>query len=57
MRCRPGNMNSRCPTVFFYHGYCSSKEVYAYFGYALAKAGFRVILPDADQHGERYHGR
>ncbi|HEJ9097108.1 TPA: esterase [Serratia odorifera] len=51
-----GQYQQPLPTVFFYHGYTSSKEVYAYFGYALAKAGFRVILPDADLHGERYHG-
>lgn len=44
------------PTVFFYHGYSSSKAVYSYFGYALAKAGFRVVLPDADLHGERFNG-
>ncbi|MEH0875146.1 esterase [Pectobacterium cacticida] len=44
------------PTIFFFHGYCSSKEVYSYFGYALAEAGFRVILPDAAMHGARYNG-
>ena len=44
------------PTVFFCHGYTSSKEVYAYFAYALARAGFRVVLPDADRHGERFDG-
>lgn len=44
------------PTIFFYHGYTSSKEVYSYFGYALAKAGFRVILPDAEMHGARFDG-
>ncbi|BES86107.1 esterase [Pectobacterium araliae] len=44
------------PTIFFFHGYCSSKEVYSYFGYALAQAGFRVILPDAAMHGARYDG-
>ncbi|WP_213990455.1 esterase [Sodalis sp. dw_96] len=44
------------PTIFFYHGYTSSKEVYSYFGYALAKAGFRVILPDAPMHGARFSG-
>ncbi|WP_413728897.1 esterase [Sodalis sp. RH22] len=44
------------PTIFFYHGYTSSKEVYSYFGYALAKAGFRVILPDAAMHGARFDG-
>lgn len=44
------------PTIFFYHGYTSSKEVYAYFAYALAKAGFRVVLPDCAMHGERFDG-
>ncbi len=44
------------PTIFFFHGYTSSKEVYAYFGYALAQVGFRVILPDAAMHGARYDG-
>ena len=42
--------------MFFCHGYTSSKEVYAYFAYALARAGFRVVLPDADRHGERFDG-
>ena len=44
------------PTVIFWHGFASSKEVYSYFGVALALAGFRVILPDADMHGARYNG-
>lgn len=44
------------PTIFFFHGYLSSKEVYSYFGYALAAAGFRVILPDAAMHGARFDG-
>ncbi|MCG8707366.1 esterase [Brenneria sp. 4F2] len=44
------------PTIFFFHGYLSSKEVYSYFGYALAAAGFQVILPDAAMHGARFDG-
>ncbi|AIR70799.1 esterase [Dickeya fangzhongdai] len=44
------------PTIFFFHGYTSSKEVYSYFAYALAKAGFRVIAPDALMHGARFDG-
>lgn len=44
------------PTVFFFHGYTSSKEVYSYFAYALAKVGFRVIAPDALMHGARFDG-
>lgn len=34
-----GGYALRLPTLFFYHGYTSSKEVYSYFGYALAGAG------------------
>ena len=51
-----GQYSQPLPTIFFYHGYTSSKEVYSYFGYALAKAGFRVILPDALMHGARFNG-
>lgn len=48
-----GKYHELLPTVFFYHGFTSSKEIYSYFGYTLAKAGFRVILPDALMHGAR----
>lgn len=51
-----GQYEKPLPTIFFYHGYTSSKEVYAYFAYALAKAGFRVVLPDCEMHGERFDG-
>ncbi|HGM5492705.1 TPA: esterase [Serratia fonticola] len=51
-----GQYEQPLPTIFFYHGYTSSKEVYAYFAYALAKAGFRVVLPDCAMHGERFDG-
>ncbi len=44
------------PTILFYHGFTSSKEVYSYFAVALAQAGFRVVMPDADRHGARYDG-
>lgn len=44
------------PTLFFYHGFLSSKWVYSYFAVALAGAGFRVIMPDADQHDVRFRG-
>lgn len=49
-----GKRHQPLPTLLFYHGFCSSKAVYAYFGVALAQAGFRVILPDADRHGARF---
>lgn len=48
-----GQYHQLLPTVFFYHGFTSSKEIYSYFGYTLAQAGFRVILPDALMHGAR----
>jgi len=51
-----GHYQQQLPTIFFYHGFTSSKEIYSYFGYTLAKAGFRVILPDARLHGARADG-
>lgn len=51
-----GKRQSALPTIIFYHGFTSSKEVYSYFAVALALAGFRVVMPDADLHGARYHG-
>ncbi|KHT05207.1 esterase [Pectobacterium brasiliense] len=51
-----GRREQPLPTIFFFHGYTSSKEVYSYFGYTLAQAGFRVILADAAMHGARYDG-
>ncbi|MEN3753378.1 esterase [Mangrovibacter yixingensis] len=44
------------PTIIFWHGYTSSKLVYSYFAVALAQAGFRVVMPDAPEHGARFHG-
>ncbi|CNE74201.1 esterase [Yersinia kristensenii] len=51
-----GQRQQPLPTIFFYHGYTSSKEVYSYFAYAFAQAGFRTIMPDADMHGARFDG-
>lgn len=51
-----GQRHARLPTVLFYHGFTSSKEVYAYFAVALAQAGFRAVMPDANMHGARYSG-
>jgi uncharacterized protein len=44
------------PCIVFYHGFTSSKLVYCYFAVALAQAGFRVIMPDALDHGSRFNG-
>lgn len=49
-------MTGALPTILFYHGITSSKEVYSYFAVALAQAGFRAVLPDADMHSSRYNG-
>lgn len=51
-----GKKESKLPVVFFYHGFTSSKLVYSYFAVALAQAGMRVIMPDAEQHGARFNG-
>ncbi|PIJ52061.1 esterase [Erwinia sp. OLTSP20] len=51
-----GQQHTPLPTVLFWHGFTSSKEVYAYFAVALAQKGFRALLPDAQMHGARYNG-
>jgi hypothetical protein len=51
-----GMKQSPLPTVIFYHGFTSSKLVYSYFAVALAQQGFRVVMPDALDHGARYSG-
>lgn len=51
-----GNKSKPLPTIIFYHGFTSSSLVYSYFAVALAQAGFRVIMPDAPEHGDRFSG-
>ena len=51
-----GHKERPLPTVVFYHGFTSSKLVYSYFAVALAQAGFRVVMPDAPNHGARFTG-
>lgn len=51
-----GKQRMPLPTVLFYHGFASSKTVYSYFAVALAQAGFRVVMPDAPEHGARFNG-
>lgn len=51
-----GQRHHPLPTILFFHGFTSSKEVWSWAAVALALAGFRVILPDAQQHGARYNG-
>lgn len=46
----------KLPLVIFLHGFMSVKERNLQYAYLLAKAGFRVILPEAEYHGERDQG-
>lgn len=41
------------PLSIFYHGFTGSKDSSMTFGNEIAKRGFRVIMPDAQHHGER----
>ena len=41
------------PTIIFYHGWSSTKEVQLMRGMILASFGYQVIIPDAINHGER----
>ena len=47
------NKNKVLPLIVFYHGWESRKERVLEYGYTLAKKGFRVVLPEALNHGER----
>ncbi len=51
-----GYAEKALPCIVFYHGFTSSNVVYSYFAVALAQAGFRVVMPNAAEHGERFHG-
>ncbi len=41
------------PTVIFYHGWSSNKELQRLRGFILAAVGYQVVIPDAIYHGER----
>ncbi|WP_071459125.1 prolyl oligopeptidase family serine peptidase [Bacillus massilinigeriensis] len=41
------------PTVFFLHGFTSTKETNLNYAYLMAEKGLRVVLPEALYHGER----
>ncbi len=49
-------IDEKLPLVFFYHGWESYKERVLEYGYSLAQEGFRVVLPEAYNHGERKAG-
>ncbi|MDT2755868.1 prolyl oligopeptidase family serine peptidase [Enterococcus asini] len=46
-------IHDRLPLVIYYHGWQTRKELVLTQGRKLAAKGIRVILPDADNHGER----
>jgi len=45
--------NSLLPLIVYYHGWQINKELMLTQGRKLAERGFRVVLPDAANHGER----
>lgn len=45
--------NQTLPLIIYYHGWQSAKELNLTQARSLAKQGFRVLLPDAYNHGER----
>ncbi|KPL61437.1 prolyl oligopeptidase family serine peptidase [Rossellomorea vietnamensis] len=51
------DINKPLPTCFFIHGFTSAKEHNLHYAYLLAEKGFRVILPDCLEHGERSSGK
>lgn len=46
--------NDQIPVVVFLHGFTSAKEHNLHYAYQLAEKGLRVLLPDANLHGERH---
>ena len=49
----PKNRDRDMETLIFYHGWSSNKETQRMRGLILAAAGYRVVVPDAINHGER----
>lgn len=41
------------PTVYFYHGWSSSKEMQHIRAHLVTTMGYQVVVPDAKHHGER----
>ncbi len=50
---RPREVDEPIPTVIFYHGWSSNKELQRLRGFILASVGYQVVIPDAIYHGER----
>lgn len=50
---KPNFIDGELPTVIYYHGWSSNKDNQMFLAKTIAKEGYRVILPDAPNHGER----
>lgn len=50
---RPRETKGLIPTVIFYHGWSSNKDLQRLRGFILASVGYQVLIPDAVYHGER----
>ncbi|MDR5659855.1 alpha/beta fold hydrolase [Serpentinicella sp. ANB-PHB4] len=50
---KPNFINENLPTVVLYHGWSSNKENFKFIGTILAQNGYRVVIPDSIDHGER----
>ncbi|MFS0824211.1 esterase [Bacillus sp. 1P02SD] len=48
--------NENAPLILFVHGFGSAKEHNLHYAYLYAEEGFRVVLPEAEYHGERDKG-
>lgn len=46
----------KLPFIIFIHGFESAKENNLHYAYLLANKGFRVVLPEVINHGERNPG-
>ena len=53
IRLVPKDIKEPLPTIIFYHGWSSSKDIQLMRGMILASFGYQVILPDAIHHGDR----
>lgn len=54
--CPLAQADAPLPTVLVYHGFTRSKELDCNLALMLARAGLRVVMPEADGHGERFDG-
>lgn len=54
--CPLARCDAPLPTVIVCHGFTRSKELDSNLAFMLARAGMRVVMPEADGHGERFDG-